>query len=230
MSIRRNGLEGAVGCKHYRFEGSFCPSGAGVSSASGANRGKNFTPSHSGTTGIYRITLKNDLGDALPFVRLIRASAQFQAENAYTRPTQCEIGAVSESAGTIDIKVYDEAAPLEGSATFDAGNLADGAGESTDVTVTGAALGDWVEVSFSLDVQDLILEGEVSAANTVTVRLQNESGGAVDLAEGTLRVLVFPQSNGRKALRNITASGVLRRINFECTVALEDIPGDGASA
>lgn len=231
MSVRRQPVEGAIGHKHFRFEGSFCPSGAGVvaSTTSGAIRGSHFAASHSGTTGIYRLTLKDGLGDTLPFVRLIRAQAQFQAENAYARPTRVEIGAVSESAGTIDLKVYDEALPLEGSATYDPGNLLDGAGATTTVTVTGAALGDFVEVSFSLDLQGITLTGYVSAADTVSVRFQNESGGALDLASGTLRARVKPQSNGAKALRNVTASGVLRRINFELTVATEDIPGDGAS-
>jgi hypothetical protein len=57
--------------------------------------------------------------------------------------------------------------------------------------VTGAALGDHVlSVAMSLDIAGVILDGYVSAANTVTVTLHNESGGAVDLASGTLSVLV----------------------------------------
>jgi hypothetical protein len=230
MGIRRNRLEGAVGSKHYRFEGSFTPSGGAVSSASGATRGKNFTPSHSGTAGIYRITLKNDLGDVQPFVRLIRANANFQAENAYARPTECCIGAVNEANGTIDIKVFDEAAPLEGNATHDPANLVDGAGVTTTVNVPGAALGDYVVPSASVDLQGITVTAYVSSSNVVSVRYQNETGGAIDLASHTLRARVFPVTNGLKQLRNVTASGVLRRINFEITVALEDIPGEGASA
>lgn len=80
---------------------------------------------------------------------------------------------------------------FEGSATFDPGSLVDAAGVTTTVTVTGAALGDFVDsVSFSLDLQGITLTAYVSAANTVAVRFQNESGGTLDLASGTLRVRV----------------------------------------
>jgi hypothetical protein len=80
---------------------------------------------------------------------------------------------------------------LTGSATFDAGNLVDGAGETTTVTVTGAALGDFVTgVSFSLDLQGIGVTAWVSATNTVSVRFQNETTGAIDLGSGTLRVVV----------------------------------------
>lgn len=75
----------------------------------------------------------------------------------------------------------------QGSATFNPANLADGAGETTTVTVTSAALGDFVDsISFSLDLQGILLTAYVSAADTVSVRLQNETTGALDLAEGTL--------------------------------------------
>jgi hypothetical protein len=79
---------------------------------------------------------------------------------------------------------------LVASATYDPPNLVDGAGVSTTLTVTGAALGDFVLASFSLDLLGITLTGYVSAANTVTLRFQNESGGVLDLASGTLRVLV----------------------------------------
>lgn len=80
---------------------------------------------------------------------------------------------------------------LYGSATYDPPSLADGAGATTTVTVTGAVLGDRVRgVSFSADLQGITCTGYVSAANTVAVRFQNESGGVLDLASGTLRVAV----------------------------------------
>lgn len=81
---------------------------------------------------------------------------------------------------------------LSGSATYDPPSLADGAGTTTTVTVTGAALGDIVQASFSLDLQGITLTAYVSAANTVSVRFQNESGGTLDLASGTIQVRVIP--------------------------------------
>ena len=78
-----------------------------------------------------------------------------------------------------------------GTATYDPPNLADGAGATTTVTVSGATLSDVALCSFSLDTQGVILFPWVSAADTVSVRFQNESGGAVDLASGTLSAWSF---------------------------------------
>ena len=80
---------------------------------------------------------------------------------------------------------------ITASATYDPGSLADGAGATTTVTATGAVLGDFALASFSLDLQGISVTAYVSAADTVSVRFQNESGGVLDLASGTLRVLVF---------------------------------------
>lgn len=77
------------------------------------------------------------------------------------------------------------------STTWDPGSIANGASESKEITVTGAALGDFVLRSFSLDVSDLTLTADVTAANTVTAVLANNSGAAVNLGSGTLRVLVL---------------------------------------
>jgi hypothetical protein len=80
---------------------------------------------------------------------------------------------------------------LRGSATYDAASLIDAAGATGTVTVTGAALGDLViGVSFGVDLQGITCTAYVSAANTVSFRLQNESGGTIDLASTTVRVLV----------------------------------------
>jgi len=79
---------------------------------------------------------------------------------------------------------------MEASAVYDPPNLADGEGVTTTVVVNGAALGDYVECSFSLDLQGITVTAYVSAVDTVSVRFQNESGGALDLASGTLKVRV----------------------------------------
>lgn len=75
----------------------------------------------------------------------------------------------------------------EATTTYDPGSLADATGVTTTLTLTGAALGDLVVASFSLDLQGITMTAWVSAANTVSVRFQNESGGVVDLASGTLK-------------------------------------------
>lgn len=80
---------------------------------------------------------------------------------------------------------------LQGTATFDPASLADGAGTTTTVTVTGAALGDIALASFSAALQGIMVTAWVSAANTVSVRFQNETGGALDLASGTIKAWVL---------------------------------------
>lgn len=80
---------------------------------------------------------------------------------------------------------------LLASLTWDPGSLADGAGEtSSGVTVTGAAFGDTVEVAAPYDLQGILLTGYVSAADTVKMRLQNETGGVIDLASGSYKITV----------------------------------------
>jgi hypothetical protein len=81
-------------------------------------------------------------------------------------------------------------APLTSSATYNPPNIVSGSSISTTVTVAGAALGNYVTASFSLDLQGLTLSAYVSAPNTVTVIFANNTGGAIDLASGTLTVWV----------------------------------------
>jgi hypothetical protein len=77
------------------------------------------------------------------------------------------------------------------SCTLDVGSLVDGAGESDTVTVPGVALGDIVLGSaFGLNESGVVCHAYVSAANTVTLRVQNESGGTVDLASTTVKMVV----------------------------------------
>jgi hypothetical protein len=76
-------------------------------------------------------------------------------------------------------------------ATLDAASLVDGAGETDTITVPGVRLGDIVlGVSFGVSLAGMSVTGYVSAADTVSLRLQNESTATVDLAATTVRVVV----------------------------------------
>lgn len=89
---------------------------------------------------------------------------------------------------------------LTGSATIDFASVADNATSAgSTVTVTGAVAGDFVvaiSASGNIDTTaGVFLLGSVSGANTVTVYLHNDSGGAFDAASQTIRVLVIPKAN-----------------------------------
>lgn len=102
-------------------------------------------------------------------------------------------------------------------AAWDPSNIANGSGlTSPGVTVTGAAFGDCVDVCAPYSLQGLVATGYVSAANTVNVRLHNSTGGAINLANGTWKVVVRRHTNlpeitidqARDAMVNVIASGV----------------------
>jgi hypothetical protein len=76
-------------------------------------------------------------------------------------------------------------------ATLDSGNLIDQAGANDNVTVPGVALGDMVlGFSFGVDLAGMTVTAYISAADTVTIRVQNESGGTINLASTTIRLVI----------------------------------------
>lgn len=75
---------------------------------------------------------------------------------------------------------------ITGSATYDPGTVSDTFGAATSFTVNGAALGDFVDVAFSLNLAGVLMTGYVSAANTVSVRFQNETGSSWTPGSGTV--------------------------------------------
>jgi hypothetical protein len=76
-------------------------------------------------------------------------------------------------------------------ATLDSGNLIDAAGANDNVTVPGVALGDIVlGFSFGVDLAGMTVTAYINAANTVTIRVQNESGGTINLASTTIRLVI----------------------------------------
>ena len=75
-------------------------------------------------------------------------------------------------------------------ATLDAGSLVDGAGETETVAVPGVALGDMVlGCSFAVGEVGMSVTAYVSAANVISIRVQNESGSTVDLASCKIRLV-----------------------------------------
>jgi len=62
---------------------------------------------------------------------------------------------------------------------------------STDVTVLGAELGDFVLVSSSIDLVDTQIDASVTAADVVTVIVTNQTAGAVNHGVMDVRILVI---------------------------------------
>ncbi|RAV22206.1 hypothetical protein [Paenibacillus contaminans] len=76
-------------------------------------------------------------------------------------------------------------------ATIDPASMATVTGSlSSGLTVTGAAFGDHVILTAPYDLQGVIASGFVSAANTVKVSFFNPTGGTIDLASGSYKILV----------------------------------------
>lgn len=76
---------------------------------------------------------------------------------------------------------------------LDFGAAATGSGTfaSVDVTVPGVAIGDVVfGISVGVDTTDAVIGGAVTAADTVTLTLLNNTAGAVDLASTTGKFFV----------------------------------------
>lgn len=79
---------------------------------------------------------------------------------------------------------------FQATAAFTPGSLATGTSAGGSVTVEGAVLGDVVTVSFSLDRQGVNLFAYVQTTNTVMFRMENNTGGTVTMAAGTIVVIV----------------------------------------
>jgi hypothetical protein len=78
-----------------------------------------------------------------------------------------------------------------GTATYDPPSLASGTLDTAQtITVTGVALGDHVNASFSLSLAGCRLEAYVSAANTVTYQFSNPTAGTINLGSGSVTVRV----------------------------------------
>jgi hypothetical protein len=74
---------------------------------------------------------------------------------------------------------------------WDPGSIANGAKEGVDVSLPGLRACDRVVATFSLDLQDMVLSAAWKSNNVARATLSNNTGGAIDLAQGTLRTTAF---------------------------------------
>jgi hypothetical protein len=81
---------------------------------------------------------------------------------------------------------------LSATATLDFPSIGSNGTETLTITVTGAVAGDSVFLGCPAGLDaGLVFCASVTAANTVTVRMHNSSGGSVDPASGTFRATVI---------------------------------------
>lgn len=87
----------------------------------------------------------------------------------------------------------------EASKTYDPASIAAGAVTTTTVTVPNASIGDVALASHSdsstSNADKVEISAKVTAVDTVTVFLRNNHSSAVDLASGTLRVVVIKKES-----------------------------------
>lgn len=79
---------------------------------------------------------------------------------------------------------------IYGSASWNPGTIANGSISGTNVVVTGASLGDFVDATFSLSQQDCLLQAWVSTADVVRVLIVNNSGVSKTFSSGTIKVKI----------------------------------------
>src|SRR5258706_435628 len=89
------------------------------------------------------------------------------------------------------------AGTIVGTVVNDFANLTDTNGVSLDVIVTGAQLGDFAIATLGADVIGITVTAVVKSADIVTVHLQNESGGAVDIPSTTVKVILVPAAQSQ---------------------------------
>lgn len=139
--------------------------------------------STNGTLEVVKVTARS--GDSLSVTRAQEGSIAV----GFAAGSKLELRITAQSiVDTIETYVFNV---INYSATYDAPSISAGAQTTQTFTVTGAALGDYAIASFSIDVGELDVQAVVSAANTVRLKLRNDTASPIDLASATLRIRVL---------------------------------------
>lgn len=77
-----------------------------------------------------------------------------------------------------------------GEVTWDPASLADGATTSQQVVIPDVVFGDLLQVAAPYDLQDCLVQMDMTANGSVWINIYNESGGVRDFASGVWRVKV----------------------------------------
>ena len=83
--------------------------------------------------------------------------------------------------------------PLSSSTSWTPGGISTATITTQTVTVSGAALGNYVHAALTASQQNCLLNGYVAAADTVKVILANNTGATVTFTATTLKVRVTTQ-------------------------------------
>lgn len=151
-----------------------------------------------GNTTLYNVTLSGSFAGALDLNDLLDIDATSTELYAANIKTTGSGGALFvDSWGTGNIAVFADSETTffgfedgcAASTTWNPDSIANGAVQTKSITVTGAALGDFVLVSAPYDLELVTATAYVQSADTVYILLENGSGGAVDLQTGPWRVL-----------------------------------------
>ena len=80
---------------------------------------------------------------------------------------------------------------VEYEALVDPASVGSNSFEHEVLDIKGAKFGDFVMVSFEADLQELTLEGHVSAADQVDLHFINNTAGAIDLPEAQVHIVLL---------------------------------------
>jgi hypothetical protein len=106
-------------------------------------------------------------------------------------PGDGTLGWVNYSAGEPGDWIKFGGVYFEGSVAWDPGSIDSPGYEQKDVTVTGAAVGDFAIAAFSISTSLLLIDAQVVSPSTVSVQLFNLTGSPVNLGSGTMYVRVY---------------------------------------
>lgn len=81
---------------------------------------------------------------------------------------------------------------IAGSGAYTFGTVSADSQSTHDFSITGASVGDWVQISISVDLQGLIMTAQVISSGTVRVTMTNTTASDITLGSATFRYIITP--------------------------------------